>query len=384
MRFLGAAKSDWGAAALLGLLTSSFSTLAAQLFATRIGRDAVIDWMVVAAIPLRDGVLQPEPGWGTILGGILFHQWADFSWALVFFGLFGRWTARLGPGAILLLCLPWAVFTSALEWLVLVPLFPFWQPVFPLNQAWWIGLLVHLSSASLYPLFPWLRDRVAGRRSSPGRRRFARLWGGAAVVGLAGLGLLAFLGSQGRELPHWGGAEFDAPYMRRMAAHHAQGVELALLGAERAQDRRLRALAGLMAAEQRGEIAIFAQWWRSWFPGELPPASAEDHAMMPGMLPPATMAAVRATPVEGFDAAFMAAMSHHHQGAVAMADEALLRAADPRLRLMAHAIRHGQRGEIALMRNTQGLDAVRTAIADLLLPAGEAPPDQPGPPPPGF
>src|SRR3954471_20250185 len=70
---------NWRAAALLGLISSTFSTLVSQFTAARIGRDAVVDWMVVAAIPLRDPALQVEPSWPVILAGILFHQWADFS-----------------------------------------------------------------------------------------------------------------------------------------------------------------------------------------------------------------------------------------------------------------------------------------------------------------
>ncbi|MDB5382180.1 MAG: hypothetical protein JWO26_1812 [Rhodospirillales bacterium] len=68
--------------------------------------------MVVAAIPFRDPMIQVEPGWGTILGGILFHQWADFSWEVLFFGLLGRCTANLRPRTLILLAGPWAVFTS--------------------------------------------------------------------------------------------------------------------------------------------------------------------------------------------------------------------------------------------------------------------------------
>lgn len=257
-----------------------------------------------------------------------------------------------------------------------MPVLPFWQPIFTLNQAYWIGLLVHLTSASLYPLFPWLRDRLAGRLPSPQVRRFARVWSGLAVVGLGVLGVLAFFGWQGREPPHTGGkVAFDQAYMRRMAAHHTQGAELALLAAERAQDTHLRALARLMAAEQRGEIAIFDQWWRSWFGGTLPPATAEDHAIMPGMLPVAEIEALRQAEVGAFDARFVAAMTSHHQGAIAMADEAIREAGDFRLRLMSHAIRHEQRGEIELMRGSQGFAAVRAALLNMLLPAGAAPPD---------
>ncbi|MDB5611374.1 MAG: hypothetical protein JWP25_8274 [Bradyrhizobium sp.] len=150
-------KSNWASAAQLGIVSSSFSTVASQLFAARLGRDAFVDWMTVAAIPVRDGALSVEPSWTAVLAGIAFHQWADFSWAVVFFGLFGRWTAALSPLQIFLLAIPWAVFSSATEWFLLVPLVPFWQPLFTLQQPYWIGLLVHMASASMYPLFAWLR-----------------------------------------------------------------------------------------------------------------------------------------------------------------------------------------------------------------------------------
>ncbi len=371
------ARLNWRSAALLGVITSTFSTLVSQLLAARLGRDAVVDWMIVAAIPLRDMALQVEPGRAVILAGILFHQWADFTWEVIFFGLLGRWTAHLRPGTILLLAAPWAVFTSALEWLFLVPILPIWQPIFTLNQTYWIGLLVHLVSASLYPLFPWLRDWMAGPEPAPNHRRFARIWGGLAMVRICVLGVLAFFGWQGREPPHFGGSvAFDRSYMRRMAAHHAQGVEQSLLAAERAQDAHLRALARLMAAEQRGEIAIFEQWWHSWFGGELPPTTAEEHATMPGMLPREEMEALRRAEPNGFGERFVAAMTHHHRGAVTMADEAIREAGDIRLRLISHAIRHEQRGEIELMHGSRGFAAVRSAMLNILLPAGAAPADR--------
>ena len=365
---------NWRAAVLLGLITSTYSTFISQFLAARIGRDAAVDWMVVAAIPFRDPMIQVEPGWGIILAGILFHQWADFSWEVIFFGLLGRWTAGLPPRTLMLLALPWAVFTSALEWLFLVPVLPFWQPIFTLSQPYWIGLLVHLTSASLYPVFPWIRDWMAGRQPSP-HRRFGLAWSGLAGAGVCVLGVVAFLGWRGHEPPHFGDVAFDQGYMRRMGAHHAQGVELGLLAEERARDERLRVLARLMVADQKGEIAIFDQWWRSWFDAALPPATPEEHAAMPGMLPAAEMEALRRTDPAGFDARFVALMTRHHQGAIAMADEAIHGPGDIRLRLMAHATRHAQRGEIELMRNTTGFAATRVAIVNMLSRAGEAPAD---------
>jgi uncharacterized protein (DUF305 family) len=366
---------NWRAAALLGLISSTFSTIVSQLTAARIGRDALVDWMSVAAIPFGDGMIQVAPSSAAILAGILFHQWADFSWEVGFFGLLGRWTSRLGPWTILLVAAPWALFTSAAEWLFLVPLFPFFQPVFPLEQPYWIGFLVHVTSASMYPLFPYLKDWVSGLPSA--HRGFAAAWSGMAAIGVLALGLVAFLGWQGRELP-WAGSDeaYDRGYMRRMMSHHAQGIALARIGAERAEDPRLRTTARLIAAAQSGENTIFEAWWRSWFTVPLEVCSPDELAGMPGMLKPDQVAALRSIDRTAFDAQIVELMSAHHRGAIEMADEALHRAGDIRLRLMAHGIRHEQRGEIQLMRHNAGWPAVRSAIAALILPAGEHPSDR--------
>jgi uncharacterized protein (DUF305 family) len=159
---------------------------------------------------------------------------------------------------------------------------------------------------------------------------------------------------------------FDQAFMRRMAAHHAQGVELAELGAARAQDAHLRALARLMAAAQLGEIRVFDQWWRSWFATPLPPASAAEHMVMPGMLTSAQIDAVRHEVPGRFDRRFVDAMSFHHRGAIRMANDALEHGSDPRIRIMAHAIRHEQTGEIALMHGIRpGWRVIRIGLSSL-------------------
>ena len=59
-------------------------------------------------------------------------------------------------------------------------------------------------------------------------------------------------------------------------------------------------------------------------------------------------------------------MTIHHAGAVKMADQEWRSRGDPRLRIMAHAIRHEQQGEIALMNRTKGAAAVLTATRNML------------------
>lgn len=349
----------WIAAALLGVISSSYSTLLSQFAASLLGRDAAVDWMSVAAIPTRDWALTAEPSTAAIAAGIAFHQWADFSWAVFFFGLLSRWTAGLSPMRLALIAPLWAVGTSALEWAVLVPLFPFFQPIFTLQQPYWIGFLVHLSSSLIYPLFPWLY-----RSLSRVERRFTLGW----TAAMAALLMLVGLGAAGAAVDRvwpWRGESIvtDQTFMRHMHTHHQQGIELASLAIERARDPHLRALAGLMVASQASESSYLERWWRSWFDEPMQLCSAEERAAMPGLLSDAEVAELRSTPPATFDADFVAAMTKHHKGAVAMADQQLGASGDLRLTIMAHAIRHEQQGEIALMHGVDGTAAVRLAIA---------------------
>jgi uncharacterized protein (DUF305 family) len=361
---LGTARR-WRAALYLGFISSTFSTVASQLTAARIGRDAAVDWMSVAAIPARDWAMSVEPSVSAIGVGIAFHQSADISWALVFFGVLGKWTARLGPASLALAAVPWAILTSAFEWFILVPLFPFWQPIFTLQQPYWIGFLVHLSSASMYPLFAWLR-RSASERGVFEGRTFIRVWRFGAISGIVLLVAAAQLAAYGRELP-WAGRDpsVDQAFIRHMSTHHEQGILLASIAAERAADPHLRALSKLMAASQEGEARILAHWWTSWFGEPIQICSAEERAAMPGLLDAADIANLQSIEASSFDGLFIDLMTRHHKGAVAMADLQLRGGSDPRLKIMAQAIRHEQQGEIALMHGINGVPAVSLAIRNM-------------------
>jgi hypothetical protein len=180
---LGATRR-WIATAYLGLLSRTFSTVVSQLSAARIGRDALVDWMSVAAIPARDWALTAEPSICAIAVGIAFHQWADFSWALVFFGVLGKWTANRGPLWLAGAAVPWArmVRAGALVSVLAADLH--------FQQPYWIGFLVHLSSASVYPLFTWLRRSPSERRAFGGHSYGYGAW--PHLPEFSSLGLLQF------------------------------------------------------------------------------------------------------------------------------------------------------------------------------------------------
>ena len=86
---------------------------------------------------------------------------------------------------------------------------------------------------------------------------------------------------------------------------------------------------------------------------------------MPGYLTGAQLREVRNAPDDAFDTTFVRLMSLHHRGAVLMADQEWQSRGDARLRIMAHAIRHEQQGEIALMQGVRGLQAVATATRNM-------------------
>jgi uncharacterized protein (DUF305 family) len=94
--------------------------------------------------------------------------------------------------------------------------------------------------------------------------------------------------------------------------------------------------------------------------------SAEERASMPGLLDPADITRLRSIEAPIFDQFFVELMARHHKGAVAMANSELRHGSDLRLRLMAHAIRHEQQGEIALMQGVNGGPAVHLALQNML------------------
>jgi uncharacterized protein (DUF305 family) len=174
-------------------------------------------------------------------------------------------------------------------------------------------------------------------------------------MGIVGLATLALFGVHNRELPWLGrDPEFDQTFMRHMSTHHQQGIELASMAAEKAVSPHLQSLAKLMAASQTGERQSSTTGGRAGSVCRCRICSAQERAIMPGLLDAPQIEHLRTVPSNSFDALFVKLMTIHHAGAVRMADEEFRNGSDPRLRAMAHAIRHEQQGEIALMNCANG------------------------------
>jgi uncharacterized protein (DUF305 family) len=338
----------WSAGVLQGLLSGTVSTLVITLGAPRIGRDRALDWMEIGTVLLRADSVRVEPEWWNIAAGIVVHQAADLSWAVVFFALGRYWTWNLTAPVLLFLALPWAAITAAIEYYIILPRL---QPLVVMQVPFWTALGVHVTSGLLYPFYPQVRAIVV--RQSIHWSGFIRVLSVALAAGIVVLSGLELLARANRE-PAWPRLStqqrsYDATFLRHMAAHHAVGVELATLAASNASTSDLRNLARLMVANQAGEINILERWWRSWIGGSLPPPPADEHAHIPGMPPPDTLVRLKAARGRPFDLAFIPVMIAHHQGAIQMANEAWRSAGDPRVRLMADSIRHAQSRQVAAM-----------------------------------
>jgi uncharacterized protein (DUF305 family) len=330
------------------LLSGTFSTILVSLGAGRIGRSAQLDWMEIATVYFGQGIISAQPTWYAVLGGLLVHQSADLGWAVVYFGLLGRWTRGLSPTTILLLGIPWAVLTSAIEyWGTL----PWLQPIVPMQVPYWTALTVHLTSSLAYPVYPWVRSFLVSE--SVPYARFGGNWLLMLGVLVLVLGVCYVIGEAGNE-PAWcflqeEARQSDQDFLRSMTAHHEVGVVMAQLAAERAIESDLRMLGRLMVANQRAEIGVMQNWWRSWYDMPMPGNTTQERARMPGMPTQEELGELARLHAEPFQRLFIRLMVRHHKGAIMMARETWGSRGDSRIWFIADSIIHSQTRQIDWM-----------------------------------
>jgi len=118
----------------------------------------------------------------------------------------------------------------------------------------------------------------------------------------------------------------EAEFMRGMIMHHAQAVEMTALMASRTENKDLRSLGARISSSQTDEIKFMRRWLTAR--GEptsmaMPGMPDMDHSghplpLMPGMLTPEQMAALRQAKGAEFDRLFLTGMIQHHNGALIM------------------------------------------------------------------
>jgi uncharacterized protein (DUF305 family) len=156
----------------------------------------------------------------------------------------------------------------------------------------------------------------------------------------------------------------DIQFMQGMIMHHAQAVEMTALIASHTQNKDLRSLGARISSSQSDEIKFMKRWLAargdpvSPAMPEMPGMDMSKQPMlMPGMLTPKQMEALRKATGAEFDQLFLTGMIQHHNGALIMVRELFDTAGagqDAELFNFATDIDSGQRAEIRIMQNMLG------------------------------
>jgi uncharacterized protein (DUF305 family) len=121
-------------------------------------------------------------------------------------------------------------------------------------------------------------------------------------------------------------SQADIEFMQGMIMHHAQAVEMTALIASHTDNRELHLLGARISRSQADEIKFMKRWLAARgeqlsMPMQGMPGmdmSHETMPLMPGMLTPEQMEALRKAKGAEFDRLFLTGMIQHHSGALTM------------------------------------------------------------------
>jgi uncharacterized protein (DUF305 family) len=113
--------------------------------------------------------------------------------------------------------------------------------------------------------------------------------------------------------------------MQGMIMHHAQAVEMTALIASHTENKELRSLGARISSSQSDEIKLMQRWLAARgerisvdMPGMDMSSHTSHQQLMPGMLTPEQMDALRKAKDAEFDHLFLTGMIQHHDGALIM------------------------------------------------------------------
>jgi uncharacterized protein (DUF305 family) len=152
----------------------------------------------------------------------------------------------------------------------------------------------------------------------------------------------------------------EAGFARDMSVHHAQAVEMGMIGWQRATLPEIRTLAYDIATTQQAQIGLMRGWLDKW---GLSPSSEQsamswmDHGhlnadgLMPGMATPVQIEQLKVGEGAHIDIQFCRLMIDHHTGGVHMAEEVIKRTDDHEVRELAEGMIRAQQAEITTLNN---------------------------------
>jgi uncharacterized protein (DUF305 family) len=154
----------------------------------------------------------------------------------------------------------------------------------------------------------------------------------------------------------------DVEFMQGMIMHHSQAVEMTALISSHTDNKELQTLGARISRSQSDEIKFMQRWLAargqalSMPMADMPDMGKPGHSMplMPGMLTPAQMDALRKGKGAEFDRLFLTGMIQHHNGALIMVKDLFDTAGagqDAELFNFTTDVDTGQRAEIKIMQS---------------------------------
>ena len=139
-------------------------------------------------------------------------------------------------------------------------------------------------------------------------------------------------------------APFDAQFIDGMAEHHRGAIAMAQQVLKESQRLELRQMAQNIITTQQQEIDQMAVWRKQWYPDLAATGGIGMDMGTMEMSPDAS---------KPFDQRFIEAMISHHNGAIAMAQEAQTKAEHPEIKQLGEAIIKAQEAEVTQMQEWQ-------------------------------
>ena len=146
--------------------------------------------------------------------------------------------------------------------------------------------------------------------------------------------------------------------------HHAQAIEMTALIESHTENKDLQSFGARINSSQSDEIKFMKRWLEARGQAispampEMPGMDMSSHLMlMPGMLTPKQMQALKKAKAAEFDRLFLQGMIQHHDGALKMVKDLFDTAGagqDAELFSFATDVDSGQRAEIRIMRTMLG------------------------------
>jgi uncharacterized protein (DUF305 family) len=154
----------------------------------------------------------------------------------------------------------------------------------------------------------------------------------------------------------------DVEFMQGMIMHHSQAVEMTALIPSHTDNKELQTLGARISRSQSDEIKFMQRWLAargqalSMPMADMPDMDKPGHSMplMPGMLTPEQMDALRKAKGAEFDRLFLTGMIQHHNGALIMVKDLFDTAGagqDAELFNFTTDVDTGQRAEIKIMQS---------------------------------